>query len=450
MMGSSQLSEIKSSPRDWDIVKVGKLFLIQQGKQVSKENRKGLNQYPFLRTKNVFWGQLDLSELDQMHFTEEEESRLKLRDGDLLLCEGGSVGRTAIWRGELERCYYQNHLHRLRALEGEVDPEFGMYWFWYAFEYSHIYIGRKNVTTIPNMSKSSLEELPMPQPNISEQRKIATILSIVQLAIDQQKKMITLTTELKNNLMHKLFARGAKGEPQKKTKIGLVPQSWEVVPLEKYAKISNGFAFKSEDYVKEGILLIRISNVSIGHLIDKDNKYLPKNYLEKYSEYALEEGDLILSLTRPIIKEGMKYCFIKNTHLPSLLNQRVGKFIIKDKKLQKNYLYHIVFSKFFMGELKRIAEGSNQPNVSPSKLEKILIPVPSDEAEQTEIAKILDLLSAKINNATQRKSCLEDLFRTLLYQLMTAEIRVDQVDISELIESETKMEKYTSQQAINT
>ena len=103
-------SEIGSFPASWKVDRVDSVFEIQQGKQVSKKNRAGDNQRPFLRTKNVFWNQLDLNELDQMNFTEVEESRLEIKPGDLLLCEGGDIGRAAMWRGEIKRCYHQNHL----------------------------------------------------------------------------------------------------------------------------------------------------------------------------------------------------------------------------------------------------------------------------------------------------------------------------------------------------
>jgi hypothetical protein len=72
----------------WSFVRVDEIFEIKQGKQVSQKTRDGNNQKSFLRTKNVFWNRLDLSELDQMNFTESEEKRLKLEYGDLLLCKG--------------------------------------------------------------------------------------------------------------------------------------------------------------------------------------------------------------------------------------------------------------------------------------------------------------------------------------------------------------------------
>ena len=122
-----QQTEIGEFPTTWKINRVDSAFDIQQGKQVSKKNRVGDNQLPFLRTKNVFWNRLDLSDLDQMNFTDTEEARLELQPNDLLVCEGGSIGRTALWNAEIDGCLYQNHLHRLRVKGENVEPQFGVY-----------------------------------------------------------------------------------------------------------------------------------------------------------------------------------------------------------------------------------------------------------------------------------------------------------------------------------
>ena len=230
-MDSLTSTELGTLPSGWRVQRFDSLFAVQQGKQVSKKNRVGENQRPFLRTKNVFWGRLDLADLDEMHFTEAEEKRLTLAPGDLLVCEGGDIGRTAIWHGELARCYYQNHLHCARLRGGGGDSRFALYWLWYAFEVGSVYFGRGNVTTIPNLSQSKLCELPMPVPPLSEQRKIAAVLGVVQRAIEQQERLLQLTAELKKTLLHQLFTQGLRGEPQKQTEIGPVPESWEVVPL---------------------------------------------------------------------------------------------------------------------------------------------------------------------------------------------------------------------------
>ncbi len=215
---SSSSTELGALPSDWQVRRFDSLFAVQQGKQVSKKNRVGENQRSFLRTKNVFWGRLDLADLDEMHFTEAEEKRLALQPGDLLVCEGGEIGRTAIWRGDLAHCYYQNHLHRARGRDEAADSEFALYWLWYAFEIGSVYFGRGNVTTIPNLSQSKLCELPLAVPSLPEQRKIAGVLGMVQRAVEQQARLLTLTAELKRALLHQLFTQACVANRKKKLK----------------------------------------------------------------------------------------------------------------------------------------------------------------------------------------------------------------------------------------
>ena len=205
MSGEFQETEIGKIPSVWEIDRIDSAFEIQQGKQVSKKNREGDNQRPFLRTKNVFWNRLMLSNLDQMNFTETEETRLELRPGDLLTCEGGDIGRTALWNNEVENCYHQNHLHRLRVKNGMADPQFSVYWFWYAFNIAKIYFGRGNVTTIPNLSQSKLAELPMALPPLPEQKKIAQILSTIQKKADNAQIKKVKLQALFRTLLHELM-----------------------------------------------------------------------------------------------------------------------------------------------------------------------------------------------------------------------------------------------------
>ncbi|HFD38424.1 MAG TPA: restriction endonuclease subunit S, partial [Anaerolineae bacterium] len=121
-------TELGSLPGDWDVLPLGEVYEIQQGKAVSKKHRRGKKPSPFLRTSNVYWGRLEMSQLDEMDFTDKERDKLRLRKGDLLVCEGGEIGRTAIWNGELEDCYYQNHIFRVRSVTENVVPLFHMYW----------------------------------------------------------------------------------------------------------------------------------------------------------------------------------------------------------------------------------------------------------------------------------------------------------------------------------
>ena len=99
--------------------------------------------------------------------TDELPAKL-LRKGDLLVCEGGEIGRAAIWNGEVETMSFQNHLHRLRPIVEEVEPRFYVYFLQSAFTQLGIFEGAGNKTTIPNLSRNQLAELEVPQPTIDE------------------------------------------------------------------------------------------------------------------------------------------------------------------------------------------------------------------------------------------------------------------------------------------
>ena len=94
----------------------------------------------------------------------------------------------------------------------------------------------------PNISQQIIRNVTIPVPPLPQQRKIAAVLGLVQRAIDQQERLITLTTDLKMALLHKLFTEGLRGEPQKQTEIGPVPESWEVVRLEDICTFVSGGA----------------------------------------------------------------------------------------------------------------------------------------------------------------------------------------------------------------
>jgi len=430
MMAELQETEIGRFPSDWDVDRIDSAFDIQQGKQVSQRNRDGEHQRPFLRTKNVFWNRLDLTELDQMHFSEAEQSRLELRAGDLLVCEGGSIGRTALWNNKVEGCLHQNHLHRLRVKSGRADAQFGVFWLWYAFDVAKLYFGRGNITTIPNLSQSKLAELPMALPPLPEQKKIAHILSTVQRAIEAQERIIQTTTELKKALMQKLFTEGLRGEPQKQTEIGPIPESWEVVDLGEVINLFAGYAFKSDEGISESnTQLLRMGNLYQNTLdLNRSPIFYPDSFAAAHKRFVLKEGDLVMSLTGTSGKEDYGFTVrIPKTDKTLLLNQRVTRIDVTDHRLQKDFAHHFLLSRKFLDHLYPTAKGMKQANLSTNAMKKLKVVLPG-EAEQSEIAMCFKSLDQKVVVAGRKLAALQDLFRTLLHELMTAKTRVGQID----------------------
>lgn len=419
-------TEIGSFPSTWRVDRFDSLFAVQQGKQVSKANRIGENQRPFLRTKNVSWGGLDLSDLDEMHFTEAEEKRLALHSGDLLVCEGGDIGRTTIWNGALPRCYYQNHLHRARLRDKDAaDSLFALYWLWYAFEIGSVYFGRGNVTTIPNLSQSKLCELPLPVPPVSEQRKIAGVLGVVQRAMEQQERLLALTAELKKALLHQLFTAGLRGEPQKQTDLGPVPESWEVLPIGSLGRVVTGSTPKTqvpEYYAPQEVDFIAPADLGNTKCIYDSQKKISREGLATIRQLP-GRAVMCVCIGSSIGKVGM-------TSKPhSATNQQINSIICNDRH-DPAFIYYLM--SYLATYWRGFATFGPVPILSKGAFEVIKIATPAAREEEHEIATILNAFDVKMEVHQRKHATLTALFRTLLHQLMTAQIRVRDGDHAEL------------------
>jgi type I restriction enzyme S subunit len=199
-------TEIGMMPKGWGVNSIGNLFDVQQGKQLSaKESKDGKQKKPFLRTSNLLWGKVTFEKIDYMYFTDKEIQKLILQENDILVCEGGDVGRTALWRGELKECIYQNHLHRLRPKIDNYSPQLFLYWMDCAIQIMNLYVHNANRTTIPNISSSRLKEFIIPLPPLPEQQRIASILSAIDDKIQAEEQKKEALKETFNSLLKDLM-----------------------------------------------------------------------------------------------------------------------------------------------------------------------------------------------------------------------------------------------------
>ncbi len=240
-------TELGFLPESWKVVIIDELFNVQQGKQLSsRESREDKIEKPFLRTSNLTWGKVVVKTVSKMFFTPEEFEKLKLQPGDILVCEGGDIGRTALFNGELEECAYQNHLHRLRLKNQDNSGLFFVFWMNYAINQRKMYVNDANRTTIPNLSGSRLKNFKIPLPPVDEQRKIAYVLSTIQNAKEKTEQVINALKELKKAMMKHLFTYGPVSLKDvdkvklKETELGMIPEKWDVVSLGDVANIKYG------------------------------------------------------------------------------------------------------------------------------------------------------------------------------------------------------------------
>jgi len=306
---------------------------------------------------------------------------------------------------------------------------FILHWLQYSFLYGNIYFGRGNITTIPNLSKSRLSELIIPQPELPEQRKIAHVLSTVQKAIEQQDKLIRTTTELKKALMQKLFTEGARGEPQKETEIGLVPESWEVVELGKcLLKTQYGISAKGNE--KGNVPILRMTNQKDGYISGDNLQYV--NISEKeLNKFKVNMDDVIFNRTNSFELVGRTAIFKLSDDY--IFASYLIRLVTNSEKLYPEFLNFYLNADDTQKRLKSIAtRGVSQSNISASRLSGFFIPLPS-LTEQKEIISTINVFNVKINCNDKKKQTLTDLFKTLLYELMTGKRRVHELEFDEMM-----------------
>jgi type I restriction enzyme S subunit len=263
--------------------------------------------------------------------------------------------------------------------------------------------------------KGDLEATPLPLPPPPAQQQIAPILSTVQRAIEAQERIIQTTTELKKALMHKLFTEGLRNEPQKQTEIGPVPESWEVVPVGELCRsIVPG---RNKPKVFDGdIPWLTTPNIKEHNYInpDIDGLRVSADELKSCGGRLIPENSVIMSCVGEFGVSAV-------TNIEIVINQQLHAFVCPENLNPVFLCNQLRYRKSFM---ETIAAVTTIPYLNKSKCESIPIVLPSHE-EQIEIASAFEALDSKRNDHVAKKQSFQDLFRTLLHELMTAKIRTN-------------------------
>lgn len=284
----------------------------------------------------------------------------------------------------------------------------------------------------PRTSWSGLREFKLHVPPVPEQRKIASVLSLVQRAIEQQERLIALTTELKKSLMHKLFTEGLRGERQKQTEIGPVPESWEVKSLRDCCIVQTGIAKGRNVEAGESLILpyLRVANVQAGHLDLTEMKTITIRRNEK-DRYLLKKGDVVLTEGGDFDKLGRGCMW--NGEIETCVHQNhIFVVRIDRSQLLPEFFAHLSQSPYGKAYFLSVAhKTTNLACINTTKLKGFPVLIPT-LAEQKEIVQVFGVVDAKLAQQVRKQQSLSDLFRTLLHQLMTAQIRVHDLDLSSL------------------
>jgi len=206
----SGLEWVDHMPSHWSTPPVSANFDVQLGKMLDTQAQREGFSAPYLRNKDVQWDEINLDSLATMPFLPADMHRLSLRSGDVLVCEGGEVGRAAVVESDIDGVYYQKAVHRLRA-RNESNPRYLMYCLWAAAK-QNVFVVEANLSTIPHLTAEQLKMHRFPWPPVDEQREIVRTLDEVRVETEAVNSRLDRQVELLNEHRQALITAAVTGE----------------------------------------------------------------------------------------------------------------------------------------------------------------------------------------------------------------------------------------------
>ncbi|MDI3541866.1 MAG: type restriction enzyme subunit [Candidatus Methanomethylophilaceae archaeon] len=410
-----RMTELGPLPEEWEVVRLGDVF-----KEVNKETRRIKilpdEKYKIVLTRLYAKG-IQLKEI-KIGKDISAEYMYQLRTGDFIFSKINlRKGAFDFVPNELNGAVVSTE-HPILELNKSITNQNQQYIKFYMSQPSVWELFKKESKGFSGKERIKVREfftIKIPLPPLSEQKKIAAVLSTVQEAKEKTEAVINAAKDLKRSMMKHLFTYGpvppqeAENVPLKETEIGMVPEEWEVVRL--------GDVIEVHD--KKRIPLSSEQRSTMKGFYP----YCGANGIIDYINDYIFEGEYIL-----LAEDGGFWDKFQNTAY--LMN---GKFwvnnhahIIKAKERATN---RFLLYWFNYEDIESYTSGTTRKKLNQGVMKRIHIPLPS-LPEQKKIAAVLSAIDQKIEAEESVKKALEDLFKTLLHDLMTAKIRVNNLDLN--------------------
>jgi type I restriction enzyme, S subunit len=207
------------------------------------------------------------------------------------------------------------------------------------------------------------------------------------------------------------------------TDVGIVPEDWQVMSLGDVAAMDVGYAFKSVWFhPDDGIRLLRGENVGYGHPDWSDTQRLPPKLAQTFNQYILRPGDIVIGMDRTFTKTGTKISLLEQSDCPSLLVQRVGRFV--PRTCTGRYLWTLLSSEDFRKALRAEQKGMDLPHLSRLEILSMRVAFPPNEPEQEAIGEALsdvDALLGALEALIAKKRAIKE---GAMQQLLTGNTRL--------------------------
>lgn len=419
-------------PEGWEVAPVKRRFNVALGKMLQPERRNPEDtEQPYLRAANIQWRTPDLSDVKTMWFSPSEMASLALRKDDLLVSEGGDVGRSAIWQEEMESCFIQNSVNRVRA-QGQDSTTFLYYWMVAIKDRGYVDV-LCNKSTIAHFTAEKLEAVPMPLPPLPEQQAIAGFLDRevgkIDALVAEQRQLMALLAEKRQAVISHAVTQGLNPHAPRKPSgidwLGDVPEGWEVVPLKRLSPaISVGVVVNPSEYVSdEGLPFIYGGDISEGKIAYEKARRIAPEASASLPKSQLREGDILTvrvgapGVTAVVGSEGV------GGNCASVMLIRKGTH-------PSNWLCYAMNSRHVRYQVEVVQYGAAQEqfNISHAVDFKIVTP-PIEEAK--EIVAYLDAKTAQLDTLTETASTAIALLQERRAALISAAV-TGKIDLRDL------------------
>ena len=430
-------------PDNWEWVRLGEIFQHNTGKALNASNRSG-ELLAYITTSNLYWNRFELNSLREMYFSKSEIEKCTVTKGDLLVCEGGDIGRAAIWLYDID-IRIQNHIHRLRSYS-KICTEYYYYLF---FLYKHAgWIGGKGIG-IKGLSANALHSLLFPLPPLSEQYRIVTKIKEFEPFLDKyaqaEKQLNNLNTQFPDLLKKSILQEAVQGK--------LVPQDssdepasilLERIRAEKQRLIAEGkikkdknesviFRRDNSHYEKRGSEEVCIDDeipfeipdtwcwsrlvtiVSIlGDGIHGTPIYTSNGDVAFINGNNLSDGKIIIKsdTKRVSADEACKHLrYLCDKSVLVSINGTIGNIAFYNNEkvilgksacyfnlltgIQKEFIKVLLETDYFLKYALKVATGTTIKNVPLSGMRNLLVPIPPKE-EQVRIVKYYEIIKKQI------------------------------------------------------
>lgn len=197
--------DVIHNDKKWKEYRFSDITSSRLGKMLDAKQQTGKHSFPYLANANVQWFRFETDNLNRMDFNEAEQVEFSLKDGDLLVCEGGEIGRCAVWHNQVQSCYFQKALHRVRCNQEIILPDYLAWWFKFNCENNGFAAIEGAKATIAHLPGAKLKQLLVVVPPIERQYRFVDFIEQTDVVKVTVQKSLEQMETLKKALMQQYF-----------------------------------------------------------------------------------------------------------------------------------------------------------------------------------------------------------------------------------------------------